>query len=48
MIKNSVARAGKAGAEMIQDELKNYPEFTVVIGPVIDRAVIKEEPDSVN
>jgi hypothetical protein len=48
MVKNSVARAGSAGANIFAEELKNYPEFTVVIGPVIENAIISEEPDSIN
>jgi hypothetical protein len=48
MLKNSVARAGNAGAEIFINELKKYPEFTVVIGPTITNAVISKAPDSIN
>ena len=47
LVKSSVVSGAQAGAGVFLDELKNYPEFTVVIGPVINNAVINIEPDSI-
>ena len=40
--KQSIAEGTKAGAKVFLDELKNYPEFTVVMGPTLSNAVISE------
>ncbi len=47
IVKGSIADGLQGGANVLAQELKNYPEFTVVLGPVIDTAVISEEPDTI-
>ena len=44
--KNSVAEGAKAGARVFIDELKNFPEFTVVMGPTLDNLIITETPNT--
>lgn len=46
ILKGSIAGGLEGGANVLAKELKNYPEFTVVLGPVIDSATISEEPNT--
>ena len=43
--KGALAEGAKAGSKVFLDEIKSYPEFTVVMGPTLATAVISEEPD---
>lgn len=45
--RNSMAEGAKAGARIFAEELKNFPEFTVVMGPVLEKLTITEQPDTI-